>query len=117
MTFEEYVACVLAQLVFTVLRLYTYRYTAPHYDGGGHDSGTSYSYHPRLDPTYSTRAKMLESFPADHKRTGWILYWLCNLVPGAGLIAALFWLLLFVIPFLLYWVFGYDENMPHEWHN
>lgn len=106
-----------AQFVFTAIRLYSYRFVAAHSDGGGWDSGTSHSFHPKMKYEHSIRGEMITF---THKRGTiilWSLYWMLNLIPGYVLFSACTWFILFVLPFLCWLLFPYDENMPHSYHN
>lgn len=107
---------VCSQFAFTAFRLYCYRYIAPHSDGGGWDAGTSYSFHPRMRFERSVLGNMFMELTPLGRILTWTIYWLANLIPGYMLISWVMWLIMVPFQVIDYFIFGYDDNMPHEYH-
>jgi hypothetical protein len=114
-TFTElYWLGVALALVWGVINNFSFRYIARHSDGGGSDSGSSYSFHPYLKLSESEvyRGEMMawQGTPVGEK----VLRILIKFIPFYAALSILLWLMFFLIPLLMWLLFPNDKHRSSQ---
>lgn len=110
-----YLISVAVAAVWLPINILCFRYIAAHSDGGGHDAGTSYTFHPYLRREYSVSYDNEDVLgwygaPAGKKAISILL----TFVPCLVVVRLALWVVLFLVP-LLWWVlFPNDVHRSSE---